>query len=112
MKNFIILGGCAQNLWLFLDGALHEEKNSSGQNKNLKTEYATKSRDFLRCDSNLDTKPILSEKLCWESLISKFLKFGPPLRKNFTKNLPICQKFTNRDLFVIAFKIYICVTFW
>ena len=90
--------------------------------KSLKTEYAIKSRDLLCFYSNFNTTLILIVEICWNSQILKIFKFGPPTKKDF-KFSPISpifgQKFPNRDLLIyfhtwnfLAFKIYICGTFW
>ena len=90
--------------------------------KSLKTEYAIKSRDLLCFYSNFNTTLILIVEICWKSQILKIFKFWPLTKKNFKFSqisLIFGQKFPNRDLLIyfhtwnfLAFKIYICGTFW
>ena len=87
--------------------------------KSIKREFAIKSRDLRRVYSNFDTAPILIVKICWKS---QNFQIWTPTKKNlnFFSISPIFgPKFPNRDLLIffhtwnfLAFKIYICGTFW
>ena len=110
--------GCVQNLWPLWDGAPRMKFFLS---KSLKTEYAIKSRGFLRSDSNFDTTLILIVRIWWKFIFQKFSNPDPHEEKLQISPtfLIFGPKVPNRDSLIffhtwnlLAFKMYICVTFW